>query len=46
MVVKGIYIDEKGVKRCKYLGKKYPEGCDTCKHSIKIYCACDYEDEV
>lgn len=39
-----LYIDDKGVKRCKFLGKRYPQECDTCKHQVKIFCGCDYED--
>lgn len=41
---KNTYIDKKGVKRCKFLGKKYPEECFKCKHHVPIFCGCDYED--
>jgi len=39
-----LYIDRVGIKRCKFLGKKYPEECVKCKHNVSIFCGCDYED--
>ena len=37
------YIDPTGTKRCKHLGRKYPEECNDCPHYVPIYCGCDYE---
>jgi hypothetical protein len=44
MGVKHIYTDEYGIKRCEHLDKPYPSGCSECKHSVPIFCGCDYED--
>jgi len=41
---KNLYIDNEGVKRCKFLGEIYPEACLKCKHSVSIFCGCDYEE--
>jgi len=41
---KNLYRDEHGIKRCKFLGKKYPIECISCSHYINIFCGCDYED--
>ena len=41
---KNLYVDDKGTKRCKFLGKEYPKDCEGCKHNVKIFCGCDYED--
>lgn len=43
MGVSNTYMDEKGTKKCKHLGKKYPEECYGCKHYVSIVCGCDYE---
>lgn len=41
---RNLYIDEEGIKRCKFLGKKYPDECKTCPHNVSIFCGCDYEE--
>ena len=41
---KNLYVDDEGIKRCKFLGKEYPKDCTGCKHQVKIFCGCDYED--
>jgi len=41
---KNLYKDENGIKRCKFLGKKYPIDCESCSHYISIFCGCNYED--
>jgi len=40
---RNLYTDTKGIKRCKFLGKKYPEECVGCSHHVSIFCGCDYE---
>lgn len=42
--INNLFIDNNGDKRCKFLGKKYPEDCNKCKHYVSIFCGCDMED--
>ena len=39
-----LYIDSKGVKRCKFMSKRYPEECDKCHLYVPIFCGCECED--